>query len=239
MTEEPVLAEHFKNKSIAEQNSLEIAWNLLVSDRFKALREGIFASQEEFAHFRQVVVNVVFSTGASNILVPTGRHFAHDSRLTRFLCRTLDIFDNAMSDLRKKRWTIAFTDTKQDSNLINKVRATVVIEHIIQASDVAHTMQHWHVYQKWNKMLFDEMLLAYHNNKLGSDPCSFWYEGELKFFDSYVIPLAKKLKDCKAFGVSSDECLNYAMRNRDEWEARGEEIVEEMKKQFPEKYAAK
>lgn len=64
MKEEPVLAEHFKNKSIAEQNSLEIAWNLLISSRFKGLREGIFASQDEFAHFRQVVVNVVLSTGA-------------------------------------------------------------------------------------------------------------------------------------------------------------------------------
>ena len=31
------------------------------------------------------------------------------------------------------------------------LRATIVIEHIIQASDVSHTMQHWHVYQKWNK----------------------------------------------------------------------------------------
>jgi hypothetical protein len=26
------------------------------------------------------------------------------------------------------------------------VRATIVIEHIIQASDVSHTMQHWHIY---------------------------------------------------------------------------------------------
>jgi hypothetical protein len=29
------------------------------------------------------------------------------------------------------------------------MKATIVIEHIIQASDVAHTMQHRHVYQKW------------------------------------------------------------------------------------------
>lgn len=62
--EQPALSERFQHKCIAEQNSLEIAWNMLISDRFKALREGIFASQEEFAHFRQVVVNVVLSTGA-------------------------------------------------------------------------------------------------------------------------------------------------------------------------------
>jgi hypothetical protein len=39
------------------------------------------------------------------------------------------------------------------------------------------------------------------------------------------IPLAKKLKDCGVFGVSSDEYLNYAVQNRAEWEERGEEIV--------------
>jgi hypothetical protein len=30
------------------------------------------------------------------------------------------------------------------------------------------------------------------------------------------------------FGVSSDECLNYAVKNRDEWEARGVEVLAEM-----------
>ena len=31
------------------------------------------------------------------------------------------------------------------------------------------------------------------------------------------------------FGVSSDEYLNYAMRNRGEWERSGQEAVEKMK----------
>jgi hypothetical protein len=33
-------------------------------------------------------------------------------------------------------------DKKQDDM---DLKATIVIEHIIQASDVAHTMQHWHI----------------------------------------------------------------------------------------------
>jgi hypothetical protein len=40
--------------------------------------------------------------------------------------------------------------------------------------------------------------------------------------------LAKKLKDCGVFGVSSDEYLNYAEKNRAEWEAKGEEVVAKM-----------
>lgn len=55
-----------------------------------------------------------------------------------------------------------------------------------------------------------------------------WYRGELGFFDNYIIPLAKKLKACNVFGVSSDECLNYALQNRQEWEERRQSIVDEL-----------
>lgn len=48
------------------------------------------------------------------------------------------------------------------------------------------------------------------------------------FFDFYIIPLAKKLKDCGVFGVSSDEYLKYAQQNRKEWQEKGEAIVAEM-----------
>ena len=62
---------------------------------------------------------------------------------------------------------------------------------------------------------------------MGADPSEFWCTGEIGFFDNYVIPLAKKLKDCNVFGVSSDECLNYALSNRIEWIERGKEVVAE------------
>jgi hypothetical protein len=41
-----------------------------------------------------------------------------------------------------------------------------------------------------------------------------WYEGELWFFDNYIIRLAQKLRECGVFGVSCDEFLDYAMDNR-------------------------
>lgn len=37
----------------------------------------------------------------------------------------------------------------------------------------------------------------------GGDPSEFWAKGEIGFFDFYIIPLAKKLKECGVFGVSS------------------------------------
>jgi len=111
-------------------------------------------------------------------------------------------------------------------------KATVVIEHLIQASDVAHTMQHWHIYQRWNERFFEENIKAFRQGRSEKNPLEFWYRGELGFFDFYVIPLAKKLKDCGVFGVSSDEYLNYATRNRQEWETRGEQIVRDLRNKY-------
>lgn len=72
------------------------------------------------------------------------------------------------------------------------------------------------------------MYTAYKNGRTDKDPSLGWYQGELSFFDNYVIPLANKLDDCGVFGVSSDEYLNYAVQNRMEWEKRGQDIVEEL-----------
>ena len=54
----------------------------------------------------------------------------------------------------------------------------------------------------------------------------------MKFFDNYVIPLTKKLKDCNVFGVLSEECLMNAQRNRIEWEDRGKAMVAEYVQDF-------
>jgi hypothetical protein len=72
------------------------------------------------------------------------------------------------------------------------------------------------------------MYEAFKQSRADKDPAEFWYKGEIGFFDFYIIPLAKKLKDCGVFGVSSDEHLDYAITNRKEWEEKGEEVVAEL-----------
>ena len=113
-------------------------------------------------------------------------------------------------------------------------KATIVLEHLIQASDVAHTMQHWHIYIKWNEKFYEENVRAYKAGRLEKHPAQYWYKGEIAFFDFYIIPLAKKLKECGVFGVSSDEYLQYAMENRNEWELKGRGIVEAFDAKFKE-----
>ena len=100
--------------------------------RFEDLRRCIYSEPSELDRFRQLIVNNVLAT---------------------------DIFDKQLQALRRSRWDKAFQRIgRTDSNIDDYVnrKATVVMEHLIQASDVAHTMQHWHIYRKWNARLFEE-----------------------------------------------------------------------------------
>jgi 3'5'-cyclic nucleotide phosphodiesterase len=200
------LAAQYRNKAVAEQHSIDIAWTLFMDDEFSEFRRAVCPTNHELQRLRQLVVNSVIAT---------------------------DIVDKDLKEIRNSRWEKAFeggalsnfNETAQQ--LVNR-RATLVLEHLIQASDVSHCMQHWKVYRKWNERLYKEMHAAYVAGRGDRNPAEFWYQGELGFFDFYIIPLAKKLRDCEVFGVSSDEFLDYAEQNRAEWERRGEEIVEQM-----------
>ena len=92
--------------------------------RYQNLRSLLFTTQAELQRFRELVVNSVMAT---------------------------DICDKELKELRNARWEKAFrtttttaTGASNDSprDQINR-KATIVIEHLIQASDVSHTMQHW------------------------------------------------------------------------------------------------
>merc|ERR1712032_766605 len=198
----------YNDKSVLEQHSLDLAWSLLTESCFKDLRKCIYETQEEYNRFRQLTVNCVMAT---------------------------DIFDQEMKNFRDSRWEKAFKPNNNEEGIVASQsnddwnrKATITIEFIIQASDVAHTMQHWHVYQRWNKCLFIEMYTAYKNGRADKDPAIGWYEGELWFYDNYIIPLAKKLQECEVFGVSCDEFLDFATENRKEWSVKGRDIVAQM-----------
>lgn len=52
----------YRNKSVAEQNSVDTAWELLMEERFADLRACIYANEQELKHFRQLLVNAVMAT---------------------------------------------------------------------------------------------------------------------------------------------------------------------------------
>mmetsp|Transcript_20719 Transcript_20719/g.43365 ORF Transcript_20719/g.43365 Transcript_20719/m.43365 type:complete len:305 (-) Transcript_20719:171-1085(-) len=190
-------------RSVAEQNSFDLAWHLFMDQQFTELRQAVCGNPDGLKRFRQVLANMVMAT---------------------------DVLDKELNGFRAQRWDRAFGEnTNLEESEKDKVdrKATIVIEHMIQAADVAHTMQHWHIYRKWNSRLFMEMYQAYKSGRSNVDPSEGWYQGELGFFDFYIIPLAKKLAECGVFGITSSEYLSYAERNRREWADRGQEVIAE------------
>lgn len=63
--ENMTIAALYKNRSIAEQNSLDLSWNLLMDSCFSELRAALFSNQEELKRFRQLIVNIVMVSCSS------------------------------------------------------------------------------------------------------------------------------------------------------------------------------
>jgi hypothetical protein len=120
--EKSFIANIYKNRSVAEQNSVDLAWGLLMEPAYKDFRNCLCTTKVERERFRQLVVNSVMAT---------------------------DIADRELGALRHERWDKAFSVDHKDTNPLDdrNRKATIVIEHLIQAADVSHTMQHWQVYQ--------------------------------------------------------------------------------------------
>lgn len=202
------LAGRYKGISVAEQHSIDTAWHIFEQPEFQDLRSSIYTSESELRHFRSTVVTLVAAT---------------------------DITDKTLVKRRKDRWEAAFAEDaikEECPQAATNRRATLALEHLMQASDVAHTMQHWHVFLKWNKRLFFEMYQAFKDGHTATDPTLFWFQGELDFFDFYVIPMAKKLRQCGVFGVTGDELIKYAEANRKEWEEKGQDSVKDYVRSF-------
>jgi len=208
--EEKVVSLAYRGRSVAEQNSIDVAWMVLMDDQFQALRSSIYTNKDELIRFRQLTVNAVMAT---------------------------DLADEKLADQRQRRWEEAFSpSTDVDSQECINCKATIVFESIIQASDICHTMQHWQNYRKFNTRYFEERYVAWLSGVLKEEPSSDWYERELRLFDHYVIPMAEKLSRCGVFGVSYHEALSYAQENRSVWQTKGRNIVRTMLADMQAKY---
>ena len=213
MKEKSPLAALYKNKSIAEQNSVDISWWLLMTPTFAELRGAIYSDASEMRRFRQLLVNTVVAT---------------------------DILDRDMKIHRDRGWNKAFDDKKSTSphESIRDLRATLAVEHIMQAADAAHTMQNFRTYLKWSEKVFEEMYQAFHAGRAEKDPAKGWYVGELAFFDKFVVPLASRIERSGVLGLSGDEFLKAAKENRRLWAEHGKLIVRDLVDNFGRKVCA-
>ena len=98
----------------------------------------------------------------------------------------------------------------------------VVSENLMQTCDVAHLMQDWENYIKWNFRLYKELLVC-HRAGLVPDPSINWVEGQRSFVEYYVIPLAKRTE--RVMGIFANLQI-IAKENNERWEREGSMILE-------------
>ena len=60
--ENRALGERYRNRSVAEQNSLALCFDLMSKSEFKNLRRTMFANDHDQLRFRQIVINSVMAT---------------------------------------------------------------------------------------------------------------------------------------------------------------------------------
>lgn len=204
--EKATVAVAYEGRSVAEQNSLTIGWGLLMREEHQALRRAIYRTESDLCRFREYLVHAILLT---------------------------DIVNKDLQTKRKERWNEVFGDgdcriVPMDTNdpVKRNSRKTALLELVIQASDVSHTMQHWHIFRQWNNNLFLENYKAYKAGRADQNPVDNWFSSEIGFFKFYVIPLAERVRHSQACGHLGEELYQYACNNVLEWEAKQDEIME-------------
>ena len=200
-------AKKYGNKSVLEQSSVDVAWDLLTQPGYDSLRDSIFRTDTNVKRARQLLVNAVMATDTNDPELNASLDF-----------RWRELF----SASEKTPSKLYMSDEEKCS-----CQAKLILELVMQAAKVHHCMQHWELYLKRSRRRFNEVYAAYKKCRVSKDPSVDLYVRELTHFDTKVIPLSKKIRDCGVFGVSFHEMLDYAKSNRLDWESRGEQMVKD------------
>ena len=141
--EKAEVAQIYNNKSVAEQNSLEIGWALLMEPCYRELRDALFQDNEEVVHLRKLLVTATLAT---------------------------DIADKELASMRRDRAAVAlavledgFLPTTDD---IASQKATFILETLIQVADVSHLMMPFAFYKRWNYKLLRENYEAFKEGRV-------------------------------------------------------------------------
>lgn len=114
-----------------------------------------------------------------------------------------------------------------DQDSLDQIRACSSLDHIIQAADVAPLFQDWNVYLLWSRNLYNELWAA-HIAGRGPHVTSNWYDGQVGFYDSYILPLTQRLSASGLFGVFGNTFYENALALRSRWLQEGRSFCDSM-----------
>ncbi|KAL7560186.1 hypothetical protein ACA910_016613 [Epithemia clementina (nom. ined.)] len=153
---------------------------------------------------------------------------------------TLQTYSRHDRDRMSSQATIVFSVTDTELDEPDELKMTVVMETMLAAADVAHNLQSWSHMLTWSKRLYFELRYA-HVTGRGADVSAQWFENQIGFLESYVLPLARRLEDTGVFGDETTlpgvQFSQLVEALRDEWIAKGyefsQELIDEAARHFP------
>jgi|AntRauTorckE5430_2_1112549.scaffolds.fasta_scaffold00290_1 hypothetical protein len=237
------IAEKFPGPS-AERNSIQIALDLLFCFKYNAIRKAIFPRIEDRFQFgRGIFWSILCTDIASMGTVKkclTRFDVVHNVReeikgfekehsvpksctFDSQLCPVLPFLGDVVKSLRL---TQKDTDEHPEELAItqDKLENCVAVEHLMQVCDVAHLMQEWENFLKFNYRLYKE-LMACHKTGTMPDPSPNWNAGQIGFLSNYVIPLAKRVEKICGSDISSLTLSMNAVANMNRWQEEGDIIT--------------
>ena len=259
--EEDELAILHNDVSVAEQNSLQLAFSLLQKEEFQLLKRCIGPTPAEHKLFRKKVIGMVMVTDISDqerlqivksrwnaafpppeeddkkeepqqIMEIKSAELKQAARRRRFTMFTSEASALEFANERRSRRLGIRTSMDFSGMMIEAYRDTdqlqqhAVLETMMNVADVAHTMQSFNIFVKWNRKLYKEFYVGHLSGRLPFDPSKNWYENQIGFFSHYIIPLAQKMAKCGVFGSAGCVFEYFAKENRKRWTEEGEEISE-------------
>ena len=135
------------------------------------------------------------SAGFSRSMLSTSRelkNYRHVNNRRLGVRRALDLAGStieAVSSLRIRE-DLNIDDLEDDAD---EFKATACLEQMLRGADVSALMQDFENVRKWSTKLYKELNNGFCANR-GEDPKIGWFDNQIKFFDFYILPLAKNLR---------------------------------------------
>ena len=227
-TNHPLSGKYEQGIPIAERYSIDIALELLFRPEYEAFRFAIFPdtlSKVEFAKtlFQGILVTDIATPERNKLSIERyeiskDEHGSYETRLCPLSQCLGDIFDGmGLEDNVMKELPTEFVITHQG------LQTCVRNEHLMLLSDVGHLVQGWENFLKWNYRLYKEV---YECSKkgLGDDPRAGWFQGQIRFINNYILPLAKR-SQVYFSSKFADALVSNGIANCNLWTEYGDEAT--------------
>eukprot|EP00977_Amphora_coffeiformis_P011874 scaffold2911_cov177-Amphora_coffeaeformis.AAC.8 len=149
---------------------------------------------------------------------------------------SLETYSRHESAVFSSHSSVVYTVADEEMDEPDELKSIVVLETIMTAADVAHNLQSWDHMVKWSGRLYNELRKA-HVEERGPDVSRNWFENQIGFLESYLLPLARRLEDTGVFGEEVGTMFpRIVEENRDRWLTEGYDISQQTLAEGSEKF---